>query len=152
MSERVEELTEELLAILPLLMGIVAAEVRREAGETTTMPQYRALAQLAAGPLTLSGLARQRRVSLQAMSELVQALVERGWVARVPDPHDRRQQMLHLTSQGRQHYERAQHQILHRLLPLVSRLDAGERAAVQQALLALRRVLAGEEREQSNGY
>lgn len=152
MTDGVEELTNELLAILPLLMGIVAAEVRREAGEATTMPQYRVLAHLAAQPLTLSGLAKQRRVSLQAMSELVQALVERGWVVRVPDPRDRRQQMLHLTEQGRQRYERAQHQTLQRLIPLMSQLDETERVAVRQALLALRRVLAGEENEPSDGH
>ncbi len=151
MTVSVDELTEELLAILPLLTGIVAAEVRREAGEATTMPQYRVLAQLTAEPLTLSGLAKHRRVSLQAMSELVQVLVDRGWIARVPDPRDRRQHLLHLTELGRQHYERAQQQIQRRLLPLLSQLEAGERAVVHQSLLALRRVFTAEESEQSHG-
>src|SRR6476619_6342086 len=100
--------TRELLAVLPLLNRIVAAEVRREAGEETTMPQFRVLAHLGAGPLTLSVLAKKRRVSLQSMSELVQALVERGWIARTPDPGDRRQHLLRLTDHGRAHYERAQ--------------------------------------------
>src|SRR5881409_528296 len=100
------ETTQELLAVLPLLNRIVAAEVRREAGEETTMPQYRVLAHLVAGPLTLSAIAKKRRVSLQSMSELVQVLVERGWVARAPDPSDRRQSLLQLTDHGRAHYER----------------------------------------------
>src|SRR5262245_1602654 len=138
------EATQELLSVLPLLNRIVATEVRREAGEDTTMPQFRVLAHLAA-PLTLSALARKRRVSLQSMSELVQVLVERGWVARAPDPNDRRQALLHLTAEGRAHYERAQEQTLRRLTPLMAQLSPDELAAVRLALPALRRVLTQEE-------
>lgn len=135
----------ELLAVLPLLARIVAAEVRREAGEDTTMSQFRVLAHLAEQPLTLSALARRRRVSLQSMGELVQGLVERGWIARTPDPNDRRQQSLALTDHGRRHYEQAQAQLLARLAPLLAQLSAKEMAAVQVALPALRRVLGGDE-------
>jgi DNA-binding MarR family transcriptional regulator len=141
------EATRELLAVLPLLNRIVAAEVRREAGEETTMPQFRVLAHLSAGPLTLSALAKKRRVSLQSMSELVQALVERGWVVRTPDPKDRRQSLLNLTNEGRAHYERAQAQTLERLAPLMAQLTPEELAAVRMALPALRRVLIQEEED-----
>ncbi len=142
-----EDATRELLAVLPLLNRIVAAEVRREAGHDTTIPQFRVLGQLAARPMTLSALAKQRRVSLQSMSELVQVLVERGWIARTPDPHDRRQYLLHLTDQGRMHYERAQDNTLGRLVPLLSSLSSAELAALQTALPALRQALAGEEHD-----
>lgn len=150
-DEQVAALTRDLLAVLPLLNRIIAAEVRREAGEATTMPQYRVLSHLAEQSKTLSVLARERRVSLQSMSELVQVLVERGWVARVPDPNDRRQQRLELTASGRAHYERAQTQTLQRLMPLMAALNARERAAVQRALPALRRVLTQDESDGANG-
>lgn len=150
-TEQIEALTQELLAILPLLTRIVAAEVRREAGEATTMPQFRVLAHLADEPLTLSALAKQRRVSLQSMSELVQALVERGWVQRTPDASDRRQHILQLSEHGRSHYQQAQLQTLRRLVPLMSELDAAERDAVQRALPALRRVLMREESTETDG-
>lgn len=142
-----EDATRELLAVLPLLNRIVAAEVRREAGEETTMPQFRVLSHLSDGPLTLSALARRRRVSLQSMGELVQVLVERGWIARAPDPSDRRQSLLQLTDHGRRHYERAQEYTLRRLVPVVARLSAAELAAVQVALPALHRVLTQDEGE-----
>lgn len=135
----------ELLAVLPLLTRIVAAEVRREAGDDTTMPQFRVLAHLAETPSTLSALAKKRRVSLQSMSELVQTLVERGWVVRTPDPRDRRQQLLQLTAHGQHHYEHAQTYIVQRLAPLMNELTAAEVAAVAVALPALRRVLTQEE-------
>lgn len=148
MEHTAEQLTQELLAVLPLLNRIVAAEVRREAGEATTMPQFRVLDHLALEPMTLSALARQRRVSLQAMSELVQLLVERGWVGRTPDPRDRRQQLLQLTAQGQAHYERAQTQTMRRLAPLMDDLTDDERAAVARALPALHRVLTRDESEE----
>ena len=146
-----EDATRELLAVLPLLNRIVAGEVRREAGEDTTMPQFRVLAHLADGALTLSVLAKRRRVSLQSMSELVQVLVERGWIARTPDPADRRQHMLQLTEPGRAHYERAQDMTVRQLAPLLAQLSAGEMAAVQLALPALHRVLAQEEGSTTDG-
>ena len=137
-----EEATEELVRILPLLNRVIGAEVRAVAGEETTMAQFRVLAQLAEEPRTLSTLARWRRVSLQAMSGVVQGLVERGWVERMPDPRDRRRQLLHLTGHGRAHYTQAQAHILDRLRPLLAALSPDELVAVAQALAALGRVFA----------
>ncbi|HEX6290262.1 MAG TPA: MarR family transcriptional regulator [Herpetosiphonaceae bacterium] len=151
MSWTIEEATQELLGVLPLLSRIVAAEVRREAGEETTMPQFRVLSYLASAPLTLSVLAKKRRVTLQSMSELVQMLVERGWIARLPDPHDRRQHLLCLTDEGRRHYEHAQEYTLRRLAPLMQALSPTEMDAVRVALPALRRVLTQEEGQACSG-
>ena len=136
-----EDATREVLAVLPLLNRIVGAEVRREAGEDTTIGQFRVLAHLSEGPLTLSVLAKRRRVSLQSMSELVQTLVERGWIARTPDPTDRRQHLLQLTEAGSAHYLRVQEMTIRQLAPLLAQLSAAELTAVRVALPALRRVL-----------
>lgn len=143
-----EAAAAELLAVLPLLSRIVASEVRREIGEDTTMPQFRVLAQVAEGPLTVSALARRRRVTLQAMGELVQGLVERGWIARTPDPKDRRQQLLTLTPEGYHHYQRANMQALSQLTPLLANLNETELAALQCALPALQRALGSDTTEQ----
>jgi DNA-binding MarR family transcriptional regulator len=139
-----ERLAQELLLVLPLFNRIVAVEIRREAGEETTIPQFRVLAHLSDGPLTLSELSRRRYVTLQSMSELAQILVERGWLARTPDPHDRRQQLLALTDHGRAHYQRARSLMIVRLIPLLAGLNATEVEAVRVALPALHRVLAGD--------
>jgi DNA-binding MarR family transcriptional regulator len=85
------------------------------------------------------------------MSELVQSLVERGWVARLPDPHDRRQALLHLTDEGRRHHERASEYTLSRLVPLMQALSQEEMQAIRIALPALRRVLAQEEGNTGDG-
>jgi len=146
-----EDATREVLAVLPLLNRIVGTEVRREAGEDTTIGQFRVLAHLADAPLTLSVLAKRRRVSLQSMSELMQVLVERGWISRAPDPNDRRQHLLELTEHGRAHYLRAQEMMIRQLAPLFGQLSAEEMAAVRLALPALRRVLMQEENSERNG-
>jgi DNA-binding MarR family transcriptional regulator len=145
-----DEATSELLAVLPLLNRIVASAVRRETGEETTMPQFRVLAMLAERAHTTSGLARHRRVSLPAMGALVQALVERGWVTRIPDLNDRRQHTLELTEAGRAHYLGAQQQVMRQLSPLLAVLDEHELRAVQIALPALHRALTSDEEPESD--
>lgn len=140
-----EESAQELLALLPLINRMMLAELRPGDSDETTMPQYRVLSYLAEEPLTLSVIARRRRVSLQSAGELVQALVDRGWVTRVADPNDRRQTLLHLSDTGQQQYEKASARMLTHLIPLMENLTTEESAAVQIALHALRRVLAGEQ-------
>lgn len=145
-----EEATRELLSVLPLLNRIMAAELRHEPGDDTTMPQFRVLAYLSEGPITLSAIAKQRRVSLQSAGDLVQGLVERGWITRTPDPKDRRQWLLHLTDSGRAKYQQSQDRMLHRLTPLMENLSDTELNAVQVALAALHRVLAGQEETEND--
>jgi DNA-binding MarR family transcriptional regulator len=142
-----EEAAQELLSVLPFLNRMIAADVRRETGEDTTMIQFRALSHLAEGPLTLSTLAKKRHVSLQAAGELVQSLVTRGWIVRTPDPVDRRQSQLQLTDEGRTRYQRAQERMVNHLAPLLCKLTAQEMKAIQIAFPALHRVLSGDDVE-----
>ncbi|MFN8374014.1 MAG: MarR family transcriptional regulator [Anaerolineae bacterium] len=140
-----ETTARQLLAILPLINRILVADLRQEAGDNTTMPQFRVLAYLMEQPLTLSEIARIRRVTLQSAGELVQALVDRGWITRVADPRDRRQTLLHLTELGRQQHERVSSRMIAHMTPIMERLTPEERATVQAALVALQRVLAEEQ-------
>src|SRR5262245_56634098 len=86
-------------AFLPL--GRVMSLFIRESGEEeTTMMQVSVLFQIMEQPVTASDIAKKRRVSLQAASVLVQGLVQKGWVTRLPDPNDRRQFLLQITPEG----------------------------------------------------
>jgi DNA-binding MarR family transcriptional regulator len=109
------------------------------------MPQFRVLAYLLDDPLTLSDIARRRRVSLQAAGELIQTLVDRGWIKRVQDPSDRRQMLLHLTKEGQEQYQRAHGRMLAHLIPFMEMLSEDEISAVKVALPALQRVLSRDE-------
>lgn len=137
----------DLLSILPLINRIMIVELRQEAGDETTMPQFRVLGYLSEAPMTVSDVARRRRVSFQSAGELVQGLVERGWINRIPDPNDRRQSLLHLTDSGRQQYERAQGQMLERLSDLLDRLPDDDQAVIRRAMSLLQSVLVDEEQD-----
>jgi DNA-binding MarR family transcriptional regulator len=149
MSERwtAEQVAQELLAVLPLLNRIMVSAVRHEAGEETTMPQFRVLALLAEAPQTTSALARKRRVSLPTMATLIQSLVERGWVTRIPDPYDRRQHQLQLTDSGLAHYTRAENLALSQLIPLLANLSDQQIEAIQIAIPALHQALTNSEND-----
>lgn len=56
---------------------------------------------LGAGDAPLSVLIRDLRISKQAAGQLVDALVERGYLERAQDPDDRRRQVVSLTARGR---------------------------------------------------
>ncbi len=138
---------QELLSILPLINRIMIVELRAENDQETTMPQFRVLSYLYETPLTVSDIARRRRVSFQSAGELVQSMVAHGWITRIPDPNDRRQSMLHLTDAGRQEYERAEGHMLARLSALLESLSDDDQVTIQRAMSRLRAVLVDEEQD-----
>ncbi len=144
------ETAHDLLSTLPLLSRVMIVELRQEAGEETTMPQFRVLSYLYDTPLTVSDIARRRRVSFQSAGELVQTLVERGWIMRIPDPNDRRQSLLHLTDAGRKEYERAQDHMLERISELLDSLTDEDKATIRRAMSLLHTVLVDEVGEQDD--
>ena len=142
---KLEDLAHQPMTVLPQINRLMAVELRQEVDESATMPQFRVLAYLQEAPMTLTALAQKRRVSLQSAGELVQSLVARGWVTRTPDPSDRRQSILQLTDEGRANYERVQDRMQEQLTAYLALLTASEREAVQQALIALARVIQTQE-------
>lgn len=69
----------------------------------TTLPRFDYLAQLERHPdgLRMSALSRYLMVSGGNVTGLTDQLVSEGWVARVPDPGDKRATLLRLTPLGR---------------------------------------------------
>jgi DNA-binding MarR family transcriptional regulator len=90
----------ELLHVVMLVMRTVSANMRRSPGAIAPA-QMGSLMHVAAGPCTMSSLARHLAVSLPTISRSVDMLVRRGWFERWVDRHDRRQTMVRLTPQGR---------------------------------------------------
>lgn len=144
MSSTSHKTAHDLLSILPMLNRVMIVELRREAGEDTTMPQFRVLSYLNQSPLTVSDIARKRRVSFQSAGELVQTLVERGWVSRTADPKDRRQSLLRLTEAGQREYDRAQNHMLDRISELLEQLSEDDQAVIRRAMSLLQTALASD--------
>ncbi len=137
----VHTLSEELMRIFPNLGRTVAAYLRDNNEEETTMMQVSVLYQIQERSTTASELAKRRRVSLQSASVLVQGLVERGWIIRVPDSTDRRQFLLQITPEGLAKAETTRNQIVNYMAGFLEELSDEEVAAAQIFLPALSRIL-----------
>jgi DNA-binding MarR family transcriptional regulator len=134
-------LAEELLKILPNFGRLVASSMREEGEEEATLMQVSVLFQIKEHPITASELAKRRNVSPQSASVLLQSMVERGWLVRIPDPNDRRQSLLQITPEGLARAQAAKDQIASRLARFLVDLTSEEIAAAQVFLPALQRVL-----------
>lgn len=144
-SASAAEIAHELVAVLPRWNRIVARELRSEAGNDLTAVQIRVLGELSEDELTLSGLARKREVSLQAASELVQVLVGRGLVERIPDTTDRRQSLLTLTDEGLRQLTQVRAHVAERFTPRIERLSEEDADVLYRGLQALRALLTSDE-------
>jgi len=74
--------------------------VRRRVGQPAGIRILALLDEL--GPLGVTALADADRSSQPTVSGAVAQLMELGWVAKDPDPHDARRSVVRLTPQGRQ--------------------------------------------------
>jgi DNA-binding MarR family transcriptional regulator len=130
---------QELLHVVMLVMQSVSAEMRcaRRHLEPTQMGS---LMKIAAGPCTMTDLARQKAVSLSTISKSVSMLVHRGWVERWVDKHDRRQTLVRLTAAGRRTLtdiqRRAERHVAEKLSPLAA-AERGQLMAVLRRLTAV---------------
>lgn len=133
------------LDVVPLVMRAIRCEMRRHRAGLS-VPQFRALTflQTAAGA-SLSDVAEHVGLTLPSMSKLIDGLVARNLVARQTSPADRRCVTLSLTPTGVATLEAARQATRARLAELLQVLAADDRAAVVQALHALRPIFAAQE-------
>jgi DNA-binding MarR family transcriptional regulator len=100
-----------------------------------------------AGPpfeLTPTELARHRMITSGGMTAALDRLERKGWLARSPNPADRRGSLVRLTDDGRAIIDEAMARHSATELQLVAGLDADERA---QLSALLRKLLLSLERE-----
>jgi len=89
------------------------------------------------GPLTPGALAQHEQVRPPSMTKVLANLADGGWIDRVPDPHDGRQQLVSLTDAARtllyEDRRRRDEWLAQHLLGL----DRDQRAALRAALPVL---------------
>lgn len=133
---------EHLLKIMPRFNRAIAHHMyAMEEEERATHIQIFTLFALIEEPMTASDIARRRNVSLQSVSTLVQSLVERGWVTRIRDPHDRRQWLLQVTDEGIARAEATKRQFTEYVAEITSQLNDAEIEAAQVFLPALEQII-----------
>jgi DNA-binding MarR family transcriptional regulator len=95
-----------LLTCTTLIETDVRRRLRRQFGET--LPRFDLMAQLerVENGMTLGDVSKRMMVSAGNVTNLVERLVQSGYVERRPAPNDRRSQLVRLSAAGRAHFGR----------------------------------------------
>jgi DNA-binding MarR family transcriptional regulator len=100
-----------------------------------SMPQFSILMQLHhKGACGMSEISERFEVTPAAASQLVEKLVQSGYIQREEDPHDRRAKLLNLTDKGRELIRQGIDERYRWVEELAGKLTAEERVQVSEAL------------------
>lgn len=135
------ETARQIVEIVPAVMQIVAAELRR--AEHPMVPtQVGVLTLLAHHPCNLSELAGYHAVSLPTMSNTISKMVKLGWVQRKRSPQDRRMLLIEITREGLDVWEQIGRQVIAAVNDLLRPLSERERVTLLDGLAVLRQAFA----------
>lgn len=133
------ECAVEFLEVLPLIMGSLHCELRRDAASTLTMAQFRTLAFLSRyGTASVSKIADFLGLGLPATSKIIDGLVTAGAITRRGDPADRRRVLLEINDKGRNELLATRAITHNHLANLLAPLSETDRTKLLDALRALR--------------
>jgi len=101
-DELLERTLDRFWETVPSLWGQVRAHIRSVATENfdISVEQFHILRYIRRGNWSVSELAEAKNISRPAISQGVDTLVNKGLIARTPNPQDRRYIQLELTSAG----------------------------------------------------
>jgi DNA-binding MarR family transcriptional regulator len=103
-----------------------------------SMPQFSILMQLHyKGPCGMSEISERFDVSAAAASQLVDKLVQAGYIERTEDPHDRRAKLLKLSTNGAKLVDDGIQERYRWMDDLASKLSATDQTKVSEALSIL---------------
>ncbi len=103
-SERLRETIDALLVLMPVLTRRLSALATQcPTGCSPTLPQVRVMTVISTnGTATVSAIADALELSRPATSEMIDRMVEIGYVSRKHNPRDRRQVLISLTPDAAQ--------------------------------------------------
>src|SRR5690348_5627506 len=107
-----------------------------------SMPQFSLLMQMHhKGACGMSEVSERFEITPAAASQLVDKLVQSGFVQRVEDPHDRRAKLLNLTDKGRELIQQGIQDRYRWVDELSTKLTAEERSQISEALNIMTRAV-----------
>jgi MarR family transcriptional regulator, organic hydroperoxide resistance regulator len=135
--------TRVLMETLPLMMGFVTAEVRRQDPDKRfTLVQLRALNILKRrGSISLKELAEELGSKLPTASVLIVRLVKQKLVKRQTDKKERRKVVIQLTEQGETLIDSLNNSIFQQLSKQVQVLNDSERSKLYEGVLLFQKIL-----------
>jgi DNA-binding MarR family transcriptional regulator len=117
--------------------GIAGLTLTLATARGVTLPQFRMLVVLEAGPTNLSGLAAALDVAPSTTKRMVDRLVDAGLVQRAIPPADRREIALTLTPAGRRTARTVTERRRRDLGKVIEQIPRNRRAAVARAMTDL---------------
>jgi len=113
-----------------------------------SMPQFGVIMQLHhKGACGMSEISERFEITPAAASQLVDKLVQGGYIQREEDPHDRRAKLLNLTDKARAIIQQGVEERYRWVDQLAEKLTAEERVQISEALNIMTRAAAGLEAE-----
>ena len=133
----------EVLEVAPALIWYIRLHMRKYR-RGLSVPQFRALVKVRNFPATsVSAVAEHLDASLPTTSRLIATLVKRGYLTRCGCSADRRQLELRLTDAGRRMVDEAMAATQRHMEEHLGGLTGAQRAAVRDAMVALKAVFDG---------
>ncbi|MEV4377852.1 MarR family transcriptional regulator [Streptosporangium sp. NPDC049644] len=129
--------SEELLGVAALVSRL-ERETLAALEPPLTSRQYRLLRVIDQGQVTATTIYEQATISLAAISQSIDLLVQRGLLHRTRDPEDGRRFILSLTDTGRAALTKADAQMTELAVRLIGEPDEQQITELRQALRALR--------------
>jgi DNA-binding MarR family transcriptional regulator len=90
---------ELLTDVVPRLYRVLRAALDEDPS-LPSLEQLRVMGRIAEGVRHASALAAARQMRISAITPIIDALVQRAWITRRPEPDDRRRVRLELTAAG----------------------------------------------------
>jgi DNA-binding MarR family transcriptional regulator len=93
-------------------------------------------------PPTMRQVAKAIGITFSNLSKIINGMeIQKGWVERTIDPHDRRQILLAITQQGKAILEKAKREQRERLGLIIPRLSSEDREIVARGIAVFNRIL-----------
>jgi DNA-binding MarR family transcriptional regulator len=137
MSADTHEVAQKTLDIIPLVMTVMASEMRSTGTDMLAPSHMRLLGMLSERPYRLTELAEMQAVSAPTMSNTITALEERGWVKRVRSESDRRVVMVEISRAGREVMDEMYRHTRSRIAEFLSVLSPHELELLRDGLTIL---------------
>lgn len=138
-----QHLVEVFWETVPPLWREIHAQLHAVAANEydVTVEQFHILRQIRQGSTSVSHLAKEKRISRPAVSQIVETLVQRGLIQRQVNPADRRQIVLELTDSGNALLDAISQKTRRWTLQLFAPLTPQEVQQITQALERLKKLL-----------
>ncbi|MGZ4904323.1 MAG: MarR family winged helix-turn-helix transcriptional regulator [Halobacteriota archaeon] len=141
MAIELEESARKLLEVVPIIMQDIRSEMRSRRSLDLTVPQFRVLAFVNRNEgSSLWEVAHHMGLTSPTASRLVDGLIERGLMARVVNPADRRRVKLAVTDRGSAILEASTLGTVSYLASMLRGVDAGDRDVIDRAVEMLRTI------------